>query len=295
MAKKRTEIPPETAAEVMFNHRHTCCVCNQPGKAVQIHHIDENPTNHKIENLAVLCLEDHDKTQTRGGFTRKLKGSDVIRYRDDWIRRVKATREEADKIAVLSMSSTVAGASEDSADTERKRPPEEMLEAYIRHLPDLRRAVYESARPDWDSGVNGRMKIATAKAIEIFERVLIHLAEWYPPNHFDGKPADRYFNEFTANRSAWHTRAHTPRGLTAHGTGLGLHVAGAVLSDLEGATVEMVYALAGIYLPMRDPDWEERWDAAAVHPKAGELDAMLKEVREKMRAHWTKMQAERDS
>jgi hypothetical protein len=294
MAKYRTEIPPETAAKVMFNHGRICCVCNEPEKAVQIHHIDENPSNHAIENLAVLCLEDHDKTQVRGGFARRLKAADIIRCRDDWIGRVKSRREEADKIAVFRMSGTHAKAAEDSVDIEWKRPAEEMLEAYIRHLPDLRRAVYETARPDWDSGVNGRMKRATAKVIEIFERVLVHLAEWYPPNHFDGKPADRYFSEFTANRSAWHINAHTPFGLTGHGTGLGLDVAGAVLTDLETAIVEVVYVLAGVYLPIRDPDWQKRWEAAAVHPNADELDAMVKETLEKVRDHWAKMQAQRD-
>ena len=89
--------------------------------------------------------------------------------------------------AVTSMSAEVDSAN----DIEWKRPAEEMLEAYVRHLPDLRRALRKGTT-EWDSGVNSRMKIATHNVNDIFERVLVHLANWYPPKHFGGKPADRY-------------------------------------------------------------------------------------------------------
>jgi hypothetical protein len=122
------------------------------------------------------------------------------------------------------------------------------------------------------------MKIATSKMIDIFERVLVHLASWYPPKHFDGKAADRYFSELTANRTFWHLRALSPRGLTGHGTGLGLDVGMHVLEDLEAAIVEMVSALVGPELLLRDPTWRERWDAAGTHPDAERLAAERKEM-----------------
>src|SRR5215471_1157726 len=49
----RTPIPEDIAAEVLFRHNRTCCVCNEPGKAIQIHHIDGNPSSHSASNLAV--------------------------------------------------------------------------------------------------------------------------------------------------------------------------------------------------------------------------------------------------
>jgi 5-methylcytosine-specific restriction endonuclease McrA len=72
MAKKRTPIPAELAARLLFLSDRTCCVCRTAGKEVQIHHLDENPANNEASNLAVLCTECHDDTQLRGGFGRKL-------------------------------------------------------------------------------------------------------------------------------------------------------------------------------------------------------------------------------
>jgi hypothetical protein len=104
MSKPPTEIPDEISAEVLFQHHRTCCVCHEPGKAIQIHHIDEDPTNHTISNLAVLCLEHHDQTQRRGGFAKKLKAADVERSRDDWIHRVRVRREKTDELAIQRMA-----------------------------------------------------------------------------------------------------------------------------------------------------------------------------------------------
>ena len=64
--KNRVTIPKDIADKVMFNHNNTCCVCRIPNKETQIHHIDENPANNDIDNLAVLCLECHNKTQITG-------------------------------------------------------------------------------------------------------------------------------------------------------------------------------------------------------------------------------------
>ncbi|SRR6266849_2707866 len=82
--KQRIEIPQEVAARVLFLSDRTCCVCRIPRKAIQIHHIDDDPSNSVEANLAVLCLECHRETQIRGGFDRKLDAHQVILYRSDW-------------------------------------------------------------------------------------------------------------------------------------------------------------------------------------------------------------------
>src|SRR5450759_1785546 len=91
----------------MFRHHRICCVCNIPGKAVQIHHIDDNPANNDPANLAVLCLECHNDTQVAGGFGRKLRASEVIKHRDDWIQRVKERKTEVDRILVARMADVI--------------------------------------------------------------------------------------------------------------------------------------------------------------------------------------------
>src|SRR2546426_8190325 len=84
MKKKRTRIPSITAAQVQFLSDRTCCVCRAPGKPTQIHHLNGDPSDHEIANLALLCLECHDKTMIQGGFGRKLDADQLRLYRDDW-------------------------------------------------------------------------------------------------------------------------------------------------------------------------------------------------------------------
>jgi hypothetical protein len=96
MSKKRTPISVDVADEVMFRSDQTCCHCRERGKSVQIHHIDENRHNNTIDNLAVLCLDCHNNTQLRGGFGRHLSRGLVLKYRNDWLRRVNRRRNDAD-------------------------------------------------------------------------------------------------------------------------------------------------------------------------------------------------------
>jgi hypothetical protein len=90
--KERNEIPAEVAAKVLFLSHRTCCVCRQYRKPVQIHHIDEDPSNSHEENLAVLCFDCHRDTQIRGGFDRKLDAHQILMYREDWYRVVDHQR-----------------------------------------------------------------------------------------------------------------------------------------------------------------------------------------------------------
>jgi hypothetical protein len=76
-------------------------VCNNPGKPIQLHHIDENPSNNGLDNLAVLCLVCHNDTMVKGGFSRKLDAAQVNIYRLNWLQRVQQRRIDADKLASL--------------------------------------------------------------------------------------------------------------------------------------------------------------------------------------------------
>jgi uncharacterized protein DUF3298 len=92
--KQRVEIPQDVAALVNFLSDRTCCVCRERRRPIQLHHIDGDPGNTVEENLAVLCLDCHRDTQIRGGFDRKLDPLQVKLYKDDWIKRVLAKREQ---------------------------------------------------------------------------------------------------------------------------------------------------------------------------------------------------------
>lgn len=102
MPKKiREPIPDDIAARVLFLSDRICCVCRVRGKPVQIHHIDEDPSNNNLKNLAVLCFDCHRETQIRGGFDRKLDSDQVILYRDDWLRLVAQQRANYEEYEAL--------------------------------------------------------------------------------------------------------------------------------------------------------------------------------------------------
>jgi HNH endonuclease len=92
MKKVRVPIPPDQADDLLFRSDRTCCVCRVPGKPIQIHHINDDPSDNRPSNLAVLCVVCHDQTQITGGFGRKLNAGQVTRYRNDWLALVEARR-----------------------------------------------------------------------------------------------------------------------------------------------------------------------------------------------------------
>jgi len=60
----RKPIPPDIQAEVLTKSRRRCTLCfyldgNLEEKKGQIVHIDDNPSNFKMDNLAWMCLEHH--------------------------------------------------------------------------------------------------------------------------------------------------------------------------------------------------------------------------------------------
>ncbi|MFV2176739.1 HNH endonuclease signature motif containing protein [Actinomadura sp. LOL_016] len=115
--KDRVPIPDDVAAAVIYESDRTCCVCRLSGKAVQIHHINEDPSDNDPANLAVLCLECHDQTQIRGGFGRKLNAHIVTLYRDSWIDIVRMRRSS------LTLRSELAGVERSSFTAPRIATP----------------------------------------------------------------------------------------------------------------------------------------------------------------------------
>lgn len=93
--QRRTPIPAALQARVQFEADRTCCVCRTPGKPIQIHHIDGDPGNNAINNLAVLCRDCHDLTMITGGFNRHLNPDVITLYRDDWITIVAQHRAKS--------------------------------------------------------------------------------------------------------------------------------------------------------------------------------------------------------
>lgn len=263
MGKSRVPIPAEIASTTLFASDHTCCVCRDRGRAVQIHHIDENPANNTKENLSVLCLLCHDDTQTKGGFGRKLDANLVTQYRDDWHARVAFRRAKADELAALQMAGSTAVVPSTEPEAEALMiPADGALITYVKSLPGVLAKGYSIAQPRWDTGITIEIREGTYEVIDLVLQMLNHLASWFPENHFDGKPAPEYFSQYVATRFAWHRALAEPDGVGTGGTVVSPVALAAVLGDVEKAVDEIVYSLLWGHEGFSLQAWRREWSQA---------------------------------
>jgi hypothetical protein len=103
--KKRTRIPHSIEAEILFRNDRTCCICRNSAKRVQIHHIDGNPSNNVLENLAIVCPQHQDELHKSGGITKGIPPLLVKKYKRSWELTVRKRRSQ--KSSPLSSESGV--------------------------------------------------------------------------------------------------------------------------------------------------------------------------------------------
>jgi len=72
----------ELKAEILSRSNNRCCVCQTP--FVQLHHIDEGPSNNEIDNLAPLCPNCHSQAHSKSMLTTNLTASRLKVLRDRW-------------------------------------------------------------------------------------------------------------------------------------------------------------------------------------------------------------------
>jgi len=260
MKKIRTQILSNLTAEVLFKSDNTCCICRERGRKIQIHHIDENPSNNIFENLAVLCLECHNETQIKGGFGRRLDAPVVIKYRDEWLERVKRRRALADEAAVKrevgkeTLSEQVEKIIERPIKhTEFKEP----LLKYINFLPYFIAALLRQAQQKWDTGVTATMVQANYDCIDSLTGVLVTLASYYSPKPFGNQTPQEYFSDVIASRFQWYRTILEPYG--PGGTIVNVICSDSVLEDTENMIEDMVRALAGHDNEFNWENWSKRW------------------------------------
>lgn len=242
----------------MFAADRTCCVCRDRGRPVQIHHVDEDPSNNDPANLAVMCLLCHDETQVRGGFGRKLNAVLVLQYRTDWLDRVRLRREGADSLAI----SVMGGAVSSGRSSRPPVKPDLSLYDYVSTLPELRRRAHSSAQPGFDTGVTAEMLEAGYSVVEVLEDILVSLATFYPPGHFDSENPRDYFSSLISSRFRWHRYHIETAGQGLGGTIVGPMGATAVMTDLEGMVVDLVTSLTLDWEADTDvvlEDWKKDW------------------------------------
>jgi hypothetical protein len=262
----RMSVPSDIVSDVMFASDSTCCVCCERGKAVQIHHVDENPANNAVGNLAVLCLECHNRTQLNGGFGRKLNATLLIKYRDEWLERVIQRRDVADRAAVEKMVGPAVdwpmvvspGGSAEKIPYSEDRT--DAILAYVLSLPDLRSGLRKKAQAGRDTGVTATMVQASYDHIDALQGVLVTLAGFYPRGSF-GEDPHRFLSQVIASRFSWH-RAHSePHGIGTGGTFVNVICSGNVMGDVARMVEDMVHSLVGYDERLPWMAWVSRWRA----------------------------------
>ena len=72
-------IPPRVLAEVLIANKYTCCICVQARRPTKVHSIVGDPTNTKLNNLAVICTGCLERV-VREGATDKRFGAEGLRH-----------------------------------------------------------------------------------------------------------------------------------------------------------------------------------------------------------------------
>ncbi len=264
MTKTRKPIPNDIAAEVLFQADNTCCVCRGREKTVQIHHIDENPSHNVFENLAVLCLECHNKTLIKGGFGRQLTSHVITKYRDEWSKDVKSRRSLANRRAVerqvdeVSLSEELETKPEvqSSEQPQLKQPPID----YINSLPTFRSALQRQAQPKRDTGITSEMVQANYDYIDSLTGILVMLANYYSPKQFGDQSPQEFFSEVIASRFRWHYSVAEPHGPATGGTIVRILCSSSVALDVEKMIEDMVFALVGFNDDFDFRNWKRNWN-----------------------------------
>lgn len=249
MAKARSSIPESVAAAVKFASDRTCCICRERGRAVQIHHIDEDPTHHDPANLAVLCLLCHNDTQMRGGFGRALRAPDVIIARDDWLETVARRRKMADEAAVqaglgLQDGPRAVVQPDDPALSISSGPVTEAAQdKLLEGLPAMLTAARALAQDAWDTGGTSQMTEATWDVVSVVVDIWVRLARRYPAGHFDGQDPRDFFDAHLRQRGEWHQLIAEPDGAGTGGTIIRVIAAAAMLDEAQRMVEETVATL----------------------------------------------------
>jgi hypothetical protein len=91
---RRKRTPRGTETEVLVRSRRRCCLCfglegDLGEKEGQIAHLDRDPSNADMDNLAWMCFRHHDRYDSRTSQSKGLTVAEAKRYRDELYEVVK--------------------------------------------------------------------------------------------------------------------------------------------------------------------------------------------------------------
>lgn len=87
---KRAKIPHKTEVKLLMMNKHQCCICRnlKSSSDVEIHHINGNSSDNRLENLSVLCSYHHKLAHGALGNSKKLLAEEIKINKNFWEKRV---------------------------------------------------------------------------------------------------------------------------------------------------------------------------------------------------------------
>lgn len=255
MANIRTSIPSNLVADVMFSSGRTCSVCRERGKAVFIHHIDENPTNNTFGNLSALCVDCHHDAQTKGANGAKLAATSVTKLRDEWLSKVELRRSICNQMAINRQVGSVSISQQIAAGQPGMitlAPVNETASEYIAGLPTFKKDLLGQTLKQTELQRN-------YDYIDALKGILVTLATYYSPKQFELQSAQEYFLEVISARFKWHYIIAEPQGKGTGGDDINTRCAQAVIADVDGLIAEMVTGLLADDTSFDKQAWLTQW------------------------------------
>lgn len=94
MAKKtRKKVNTDLEYEILYKCAQVCCVCRN-SKNVEIHHIDEDPSNNIEDNLVAVCRNCHGDAHTHRKLSQNLTRQKLLNLKKKWEEEVADNASE---------------------------------------------------------------------------------------------------------------------------------------------------------------------------------------------------------
>lgn len=98
---KRPSLPQGVEIEVLRRSGRRCALCfgvdnDFSEKQGQIAHLDKNPSNHAVGNLAYLCLNHHDRFDGKTSQSKGYRSAEIRVYREELYERVSSRKDGND-------------------------------------------------------------------------------------------------------------------------------------------------------------------------------------------------------
>ena len=99
---RRVAVPAKMAKKLYELNANSCCVCKRTGIGLNLHHIDGDSSNTIEENLAVICVNEHDAHHRPDKYSvlnhMDLSAERLLEYKNEWEEFVKECKKEEPQV-----------------------------------------------------------------------------------------------------------------------------------------------------------------------------------------------------